>query len=415
MNRRIVFFAVFYALVFLLPSLVKAQNAVWQNEFNFNWTYQKIFGPENISLPASMAGTANPRVAAVYSPSVVKINNQYVMFFGVSLYCNNPEGLVARDSIALAKSNNGISWNFTKYIIEADPLSCTKPKSQWSNLTFQVNDPAVYLDPITKNKILVFYTSVISTQDNYGNIGLAIFDLNLNLLQRNDNFLTGTTVLSPYGYSRPSLLWSGPSAARLWFDSYTKVGSVDMNFDTPRADVNVNSENLSGLADINTPFLDSKKQILLYDGAPSLLAISRDTSLSQVWSAPWHILQPTNQGWDASYQGSPDLFIDNNTCEIKLYFAGAVMGGEYGGYSSLSIGVALPPVGKKFNFSICLNTKTGDIDKNGKIDIYDYNIFLINFGKTESASVSLCDLNSDAKIDIFDFNILVANFRLSIN
>lgn len=52
--------------------------------------------------------------------------------------------------------------------------------------------------------------------------------------------------------------------------------------------------------------------------------------------------------------------------------------------------------------------KPGDIDGNGKVDIFDYNILLTNFGKTGNGIQG--DLNGSGKVDIFDYNILLTNF-----
>jgi hypothetical protein len=52
--------------------------------------------------------------------------------------------------------------------------------------------------------------------------------------------------------------------------------------------------------------------------------------------------------------------------------------------------------------------KAGDIDGNGKVDIFDYNILLTNFGKTGTGIQG--DVNNSGKVDIFDYNILLTNF-----
>jgi hypothetical protein len=52
--------------------------------------------------------------------------------------------------------------------------------------------------------------------------------------------------------------------------------------------------------------------------------------------------------------------------------------------------------------------KIGDIDKNGKVDIFDFNIFVGDYPLKNLRS----DLNNDQKVDIFDFNLIVSNFRL---
>ncbi len=53
-------------------------------------------------------------------------------------------------------------------------------------------------------------------------------------------------------------------------------------------------------------------------------------------------------------------------------------------------------------------TKPGDVDGNNKVDIFDYNILLTNFGKTGIGIAGDVDLNG--KVDIFDYNILLTNF-----
>lgn len=50
----------------------------------------------------------------------------------------------------------------------------------------------------------------------------------------------------------------------------------------------------------------------------------------------------------------------------------------------------------------------GDINGDGKVDIFDYNQILTDFNKT--GSNLLADLNASGKVDIFDYNILLSNF-----
>ena len=52
-------------------------------------------------------------------------------------------------------------------------------------------------------------------------------------------------------------------------------------------------------------------------------------------------------------------------------------------------------------------SKTGDLNSDTKVDIYDYNILVANFGKT---GTNIADINYDQVVDIFDYNELVANF-----
>lgn len=52
--------------------------------------------------------------------------------------------------------------------------------------------------------------------------------------------------------------------------------------------------------------------------------------------------------------------------------------------------------------------KPGDLDGNNKVDIFDYNILLTNFGKTGSGIQG--DIDNSGKVDIFDYNLLLTNF-----
>lgn len=49
----------------------------------------------------------------------------------------------------------------------------------------------------------------------------------------------------------------------------------------------------------------------------------------------------------------------------------------------------------------------GDINRDGKVDIFDYNLLVSDFGKTTATPA---DLDKNGKVDIFDYNILVGNF-----
>ena len=53
---------------------------------------------------------------------------------------------------------------------------------------------------------------------------------------------------------------------------------------------------------------------------------------------------------------------------------------------------------------------SADLNNDGKVDIFDYNILMSNFGKTGVAGFVKSDINKDGKVDIFDYNILISNF-----
>ncbi len=82
-------------------------------------------------------------------------------------------------------------------------------------------------------------------------------------------------------------------------------------------------------------------------------------------------------------------------------------------------GFVLPDAVMKFDFDFGSTTPTptpsscpkgplGDINCDGKIDIFDYNILVTNFGQSGSGIPG--DLNNNGKVDIFDYNIIVTNF-----
>lgn len=54
--------------------------------------------------------------------------------------------------------------------------------------------------------------------------------------------------------------------------------------------------------------------------------------------------------------------------------------------------------------------KPGDLNGDGKVDIFDYNIVVADFGKTGAPGFSPADINRDGKVNIFDYNILIGNF-----
>ena len=73
---------------------------------------------------------------------------------------------------------------------------------------------------------------------------------------------------------------------------------------------------------------------------------------------------------------------------------------------------SLRPNGEAFKTFINGMFIKGDIDKDGDVDIFDYNLMIENFGKTGCGNIA--DLDSDCDVDIFDYNILVENFGKKI-
>ena len=74
-----------------------------------------------------------------------------------------------------------------------------------------------------------------------------------------------------------------------------------------------------------------------------------------------------------------------------------------------SVAVSTPPSGGGGGGGGATVTyKTGDIDKNSKIDIFDFNTLMVNWGNSPANSAA--DLDKNGKVDIFDFNLLMVNW-----
>jgi len=54
--------------------------------------------------------------------------------------------------------------------------------------------------------------------------------------------------------------------------------------------------------------------------------------------------------------------------------------------------------------------KKVDANKDGKIDVLDFNTLMVNWGNTSDGNVA--DFNGDGKVDVFDFNLLMINWTL---
>ena len=54
------------------------------------------------------------------------------------------------------------------------------------------------------------------------------------------------------------------------------------------------------------------------------------------------------------------------------------------------------------------NVIPGDLDNDGDVDIFDYNLLVENFGASECGN--LADISEDCSVNIFDYNIIVENF-----
>ena len=52
----------------------------------------------------------------------------------------------------------------------------------------------------------------------------------------------------------------------------------------------------------------------------------------------------------------------------------------------------------------------GDLDRSGKVNIYDYNLLIADFGKSGFPGFSIADIDKSGKVDIYDYNLLIADF-----
>lgn len=51
-----------------------------------------------------------------------------------------------------------------------------------------------------------------------------------------------------------------------------------------------------------------------------------------------------------------------------------------------------------------------DINNDGVVNVFDYNIIISNFGKTGNLGFHVADINSDGKINVLDYNLLIGSF-----
>ena len=96
-----------------------------------------------------------------------------------------------------------------------------------------------------------------------------------------------------------------------------------------------------------------------------------------------------------STDGKLSIMIDTLSSDDLNFFSRESSGNEP------SLTVALTPTPPALS-------KTGDLDGNNKVDIFDYNILLTNFGKLGIGVQG--DIDNSDKVDIFDYNQLLTNF-----
>lgn len=128
----------------------------------------------------------------------------------------------------------------------------------------------------------------------------------------------------------------------------------------------------------------------------------------------WRIWEVAQDGWQQTYpaQSFFDVFVDISTNPDEL------ANKNFGNHQKPA-----PPSTPQDNSSstsansgggasaggggIIASSKLGDINNDGKVDILDFNILIIFWGKHVSGGASQGDLNGDGVVDLFDFNILM--------
>lgn len=101
----------------------------------------------------------------------------------------------------------------------------------------------------------------------------------------------------------------------------------------------------------------------------------------------------------------------NPPYEITLQSVFNPASGYYNsGFKSRQISVGQAIIANNLILSPTPTTKPGDLNGDGKIDIFDYNAIVSDFGKTGSPGFSPADIDKNGKVDIFDYNELVGNF-----
>ena len=379
----------------MIPRHVLA--APFQNDFqNITWDYHLIF--KTIDVPPPSAAP-NSTIHSIYSPSVIKYNGKFFMLFGVAVNCN-----IYRDSIALATSPDGLNWTFDKFLIEPDPLTCQLNWGSWPiGMQYQTNSPEINI--IKDNgydRFLVLFDSVLwkSPVDNQSmtspvecnNIGVAIFDTDFNLLFRNNKYLATdeqNCKKTIEGFKSPAFQWLSPVHAKLWFDKLGHPGHTSITSLTqlPYPPTPTYDSFVGG--DLNFPPLSYTNDLVLYgwgELGPTITARSRVKG--DAWSSPWTFLPRSGQSWDLDRQGSPSLYLDKESCTLKLYYSGNA------GYDAstvdnqrLAIGVAIPKGDHQFHFDNCTTSSSmpGDLNGDGKVNVYDFVKLLNGFNTIYSA------------------------------
>ncbi len=114
-----------------------------------------------------------------------------------------------------------------------------------------------------------------------------------------------------------------------------------------------------------------------------------------------------NSGWTSDGISPATCVVSSGVCSFSTtrasYFVashtvstggGGGGGGGGSGLTPVSTSTPAPGIAQK-----------ADMDKNGKVDIFDFNLLMVHWGETGSGNVA--DINGDNRVDILDFNSLM--------
>ena len=276
------------------------------------------------------------------------------MFFGVSIYCQSSS--VARDSIAYGVSSDGINYTFKGYLIEPTYNVCLEPPSSWPTGTaLQLNDPAAIVMSSGTDVALTYSAAVHGDGPNgndCGNIGIATFNTQTDsIVYRNDDYVVAPdTAAYCYGggsgFGRPSFdSLDGLAGANneLWFDDSGVDYKIPISNINSLSVSNIVSTGLDG-GDIDVHTIGPYTLMFANgngnggDGPIEYYYQQNGGS----WSSINYLTSLDGQAWDQDYQGSPDLFVQPDTCADLLYLAGAQLNAAKTAYQTIRIAVAVP-------------------------------------------------------------------------
>ena len=328
-----------FIFMIMIFTLISSQTRVSMGSIPSSFTYHQIFSVNDIPPPEN-----NSEVRGIYSPHVVKVDNKFVMFFGISVYCQ--QDTVARDSIGYAESPDGINnWKFIDYIIEPDPRACRLAPKDWpDDMIFQVNDPSVVYQ---NDSFYITYTAAkydrsLGHIKDCGMIGTTILNSNYEVVYRNDFYLEATGAnCGNGGFSRPAYRQIGPGSYELWFDQAGTIYYIPVTSVNSLNENNIVYANMTGTLDIDVFNIGPDEKMML---ANNPLGIYYTTSMADnIWH-PWQpmtYLSGQVSRWDKSGQGSPYFFVDPDNGTSQIYLGGVVLA-DCGGYETINIGVAIP-------------------------------------------------------------------------